>query len=294
MTWLAALTLLTALVYVPTLRYGFVFDDHNWVAWVPDPQVAAPAWRYVSRAPWAVAAWLGGGLPWAYHAVVVSLHLLNGGLLYRLARRWLSVPAALLTLTLFWLHPMQVESVAYISGGMEVLLTTYVLLALLAGPNLLGLLALALAVQLKPSAVPLLLAVPFVWTRRKYVWGAAVAAVLLIVALTPTYLAWLLRAAPLADRLQQVHQVSSALVLLGWQMITFHGYSILTDGFTSAFGTALVLALGLLAWHWRPAFLAWLWIVALLLPRALVLHDASALTLHHLYLPFLAVWLQSD
>ncbi len=67
------------------------------------------------------------------HLGVLCLHLLNGVLLWYLSRRWLSEVASVLVVTLFWLHPLQVESVAYISGGMETLLTSYTLIAVLAG-----------------------------------------------------------------------------------------------------------------------------------------------------------------
>lgn len=157
---------LTVLAYARVVTFGLVYDDAYWL-WPLRLGTGAASWIN----PFRLAAWIGGGLPWAYHALILGLHLVNGGLVYTLARRWLSDYAAAIVLMLFWLHPIQVEAVAYVSGGIEVLLTTYVLVAVLGLVsrslilNGIGAGCLWLAVTLKPSALPLLVAVSLV------VWG---------------------------------------------------------------------------------------------------------------------------
>jgi tetratricopeptide (TPR) repeat protein len=78
--------------------------------------------------------YLSWGLrPAGYHALNILLHALNGILLFRLLRslgagRGLALPVALL----FVLHPMQVESVAWITELKNVLFTTFFFGAFLA------------------------------------------------------------------------------------------------------------------------------------------------------------------
>lgn len=167
------LLVLTVIAYARVVTFGLIYDDAYWL-W--PLRLGTGAARWVN--PFRFAAWIGGGLPWAYHALILGLHLVNGGLVYTLARRWLSEYAAVIVLLLFWLHPIQVEAVAYVSGGIEVLLTTYVLIAVLGLVssslvlNGIGAFSLWLAVTMKPSALPLLVAVPLVvWVTKRSLAG---------------------------------------------------------------------------------------------------------------------------
>ena len=86
---------------------------------------------------WAGLYYWGQAAAWPFHALNVLLHLANISLLFvvlrHLGRRWdLSSPYALaLALGLFALHPMQVESVAWISGTRDLLSTFFALLTVL-------------------------------------------------------------------------------------------------------------------------------------------------------------------
>src|SRR5262245_10648359 len=69
--------------------------------------------------------------PMGYHALNVLLHLLNAWLVFRLARR-LAIPGAGFVAALFALHPMMVESVAWVSERKNVLSGFFYLAAFLA------------------------------------------------------------------------------------------------------------------------------------------------------------------
>ncbi len=307
---LGALALLTGLAYVGVWSAGFVFDDPNWIPFPTD------AWHVVQRvpgqAPWLLASWLGGGLPWAYHGFVLGLHLVNGLLLWSLLGSFLTAPAKLLTLTLFWLHPIQVESVAYVSGGTEVLLTSYVLLALLlwsigAWWSLVGgFVAFGLALTLKLSAMALLGLLPVVLrlpprgSMRVGLVLSFTAALIVGVVWSPVQLGfWLSAHLPTGPSVLEQGTVLAValwrdLALVVWP-VRFSVEPVTTFapwiGWVALAGMVLAgVGAWLLRHAWPVPFWAWAWIVVLLLPRALVRYQGSPLTLAHLYLPLLAVW----
>lgn len=90
----------------------------------------------VTSSVWAFLLWMGHGEAWPFRALNLSLHVANIILVYAilqsLARRWkLSSQMALgIGLALFALHPLQVQSVAWISGGRDLLAAFFALAAL--------------------------------------------------------------------------------------------------------------------------------------------------------------------
>lgn len=152
-----ALLLVVALgLYAPTLRYGFVWDDHDFIeanpavrapgllARVPallglgfgaSPFVGAPSpyYRPLVVLGFAVDGRLGGGRPLVFHLTNVLLNaaavLLVRALLRRggCGERW-----AILGALLFAAHPLHVESVAWSVGRTDVLATVWFLAAWLA------------------------------------------------------------------------------------------------------------------------------------------------------------------
>jgi len=128
---LPALTIAAAglLAYLPALGAGFVFDDHDFVE--QSRVLRDPLWRI-----WAGTAttdywpltwtslwveWrLWGPSPAGYHATNVALHLAAALLLWR-ALAALKLPGAWLAGLLFAVHPVGVESVAWISERKNVL-----------------------------------------------------------------------------------------------------------------------------------------------------------------------------
>lgn len=138
----ALLLIVTALVYAPTLTYGWVYEDLN----DPERFLRAPLSlsetirearlhpaRVLTGLSYDVSRVIGSPVePWGFHAVNVVLHLLNSLLLYRLAVKVIAPWAAVGALAIFALHPIQVEAVAYISARADLLMTTAILCALLA------------------------------------------------------------------------------------------------------------------------------------------------------------------
>lgn len=303
------LALLTVAAYGSVWRAPWLYDDLNWlpstsVAWTLD-------WRTWGRLPFAWANAWSGGLPWASHGLILAVHLANGLLLVSLLRRWYSVRALALVLALFWLHPLNTEAVAYVTGGIEVLLTFYVLVALKGLQSerwsgyLLAAGAFSLALALKWSALPLLLVVPVLVAGINPIVAVRFAAlvipagsVLLWSAVTSWVGPWH-HAAGTMTRWLEIQQLAVGL----WRGLSLvvvpYGFSIEHDwahvplffAAMALMGTAMT---GVLAYRaqsrWAAPWWAFVWIVGLLLPRALVLHEASPLTEHHLYLPFLALW----
>jgi len=139
--WLPFIGCVIALIaYFPALQAGFIWDDDRYVT--SNRLLTAPdgLWRiwFSQDAPSQyvpltyTSLWLEHSLWgfWAkgYHIVNVLLHAVNGWLLWRLLKA-LAIPGAWLAAALFLLHPVQVESVAWISERKNVLSLLFMLLA---------------------------------------------------------------------------------------------------------------------------------------------------------------------
>lgn len=90
----------------------------------------------VTNTLWQVLFNWGGGETWPFRVFNFSLHAFNTFLVYRLAQNWFSKnnfkPTWLLGIAplFFALHPLQVDAVAWISGGRDLLATFFGLLSL--------------------------------------------------------------------------------------------------------------------------------------------------------------------
>ncbi|HEX4824969.1 MAG TPA: tetratricopeptide repeat protein [Candidatus Polarisedimenticolaceae bacterium] len=125
--WLAAgLVALVVAAYLPVLSAGYVWDDDRHVtanAVLTAPHGLAAAWITLDATPqyyplthtvfWLEHA-LWGFAPAGYHLVNVLLHALSAVLLFRILVL-LEIPGAFLAAAIFGVHPVHVESVAWVS-----------------------------------------------------------------------------------------------------------------------------------------------------------------------------------
>jgi protein O-mannosyl-transferase len=134
------LLVIVVLAYLPAWQAGFIWDDDRYVTQNRLLDTLAGLWRiwfsqetpsqyvpltytsfWVEHQIWGL--WAAG-----YHGVNVLLHAANAWLLWRLLQR-LAVPGAWLAAALFALHPVQVESVAWISERKNLLSLFFMLLS---------------------------------------------------------------------------------------------------------------------------------------------------------------------
>ena len=128
--------------YIPAIESGFIWDDDEYVTnntllSAPDglyriwfstdsPSQYFPLVYTTFRAEYQ----LWGLNPAGYHAVNVVIHCINALLLWVILRR-LSIPGAWLASAIFSLHPVHVESVAWITERKNVLMLFFSLLSVL-------------------------------------------------------------------------------------------------------------------------------------------------------------------
>jgi len=179
-----ALILATLAVYWQVFGFGFAgLDDTAYVANNPHvlggltSRSAAWAFQTTYQSNWHPLTWIslmadakiGGGGAAAFHVTNVALHILNTILLFvflRLAtgHRWRSGAVALL----FAIHPLHVESVAWITERKDVLSTAFWLLTMLAylwyarRRSVWRYLVVVLSFALGLMAKPMLVTLPFV------------------------------------------------------------------------------------------------------------------------------------
>ena len=133
---LVALALLACVPYAPAMLWGgFVWDDNSfllqserlrevsgiWTIWFEPGEKGKEDhyWPLTHTSFW-LEHKLWGYDPTGYHVVNVLLHLANTLLVWHLMRR-LSVPGAWLVAAVFAVHPLHVESVAWITERKDVL-----------------------------------------------------------------------------------------------------------------------------------------------------------------------------
>jgi len=142
--WLKAIVIIAAAgwIYWPALHGGWLWDDSEEITWNGVLRDPAGWWKiWVSPAgvdyyplkttlQWLL--WhVGGARPALYHLTSMGLHALSGLLFWRLLGK-LGVHLAWLGGLLFVVHPLAVESVAWISELKNTLSLAFLLLAMLA------------------------------------------------------------------------------------------------------------------------------------------------------------------
>jgi hypothetical protein len=145
---IASLLLLTAIVFAPVFEASFVrFDDNAYVSENPrvlgGPTAGNIVWALTTfhASNWHPLTWIShmidarlfGRRAGGHHAVSVLVHLANGTLLFLLLTRLTgaTLPSAAVA-ALFAVHPLHVESVAWIAERKDLLSTFFWLLAALA------------------------------------------------------------------------------------------------------------------------------------------------------------------
>lgn len=182
-----ALTILAA--YWPTLRHEFVFDDRPYVSenkHVQEgltPKVVAWAFTSVRAANWHPITWLShafdcqlfGLKPAGHHATNIVLHALNSILLFFIFAQitgftWRSAFIA----GLFALHPLHVESVAWVAERKDLLSTFFLLLTIWAyfryskSPGIKTYILVVVFFVLGLMSKPMLVTLPFVLLLLDY------------------------------------------------------------------------------------------------------------------------------
>lgn len=141
--WYAVLFAVVLVVYFPALNAGFIWDDQPGHVTRPELQSLAGLGRIwfevgatqqyyplLHSAFW-LEHQLWGDAPFGYHLVNVLLHGLAACLVLKLLRR-LATPGAFLAALLFAVHPVEVESVAWVSEQKNTLSAVLYLAAMLA------------------------------------------------------------------------------------------------------------------------------------------------------------------
>ena len=126
------LAALVITAYIPALKAGFIWDDDSYLTankTLASPDGLSRTWFSLSANPqyyplvftsFLLERSLWGVNPLPYHAANVLLHLLGSLILWRVLKR-LGLPGAWLAAAVFALHPMNVESVAWITERKNVL-----------------------------------------------------------------------------------------------------------------------------------------------------------------------------
>ena len=138
----ALMVLLTIAAYTPAMRAGFIWDDDDHLT--TNPAVTAPdgldkIWSSIGTSRYypltLTSFWVQhrvwGLNPSRYHTVNIILHAVNAVLLFALLRH-LRIPGAWLAAMLWALHPVCVESVAWITELKNIQSAFFFLLTLLA------------------------------------------------------------------------------------------------------------------------------------------------------------------
>lgn len=192
--WLlyVVLLLVTLAAYLPALHGGVLWDDDAHLTAAPlmswqglgriwtDFRVTQQYYPVVNTAFWVMnEAW--GRNTLGYHFVNIALHALSACLIAGILRRW-SVPGAVIAATIFALHPLQVESVAWMSELKNTMSGVFYLLSAIAYlrfdrtrerwsyATALILFVLALGSKTVTATLPAALLIVFWWQRGRIDW----------------------------------------------------------------------------------------------------------------------------
>jgi tetratricopeptide (TPR) repeat protein len=187
-----ALVVLIAIIYLPSLRGGFLWDDDDHLTnntAVNSAEGLRQIWSSLAVSRYypltLTTFWIGRHLwglrPLPFRVANVAIHALNAVLLFALLRR-LRIPGAWMAAAVWALHPVNVESVAWITELKNTQSFLFFLLCVHSylrydetrrtGSYALALLTCAAAFTSKPSTVtlPAILLLAVWWRRRRWQW----------------------------------------------------------------------------------------------------------------------------
>lgn len=136
-----ALVFMTLVAYAPALNAGYIWDDDDYLTHNPlienldglvriwQPLQTRQYYPLVFSSFW-IEHKIWGFEPGGYHFINILLHALSAILIWRIAS-WLKLPGAWLIAAVFALHPVHVESVAWITERKNTLSAVCYLLAML-------------------------------------------------------------------------------------------------------------------------------------------------------------------
>lgn len=339
------LSILVLIAFWGALNNGFVHDDEPYVTQNPNVRsgltASSIAWAWTSEhaANWHPLTWMShmldfelfGENPRGHHATSVILHLVNTLLVFFwLERMTSSTWRSFCVAALFGIHPLRVESVAWVAERKDVLSTLFWLLASIAyvryaraGKSSLPWLAtVLLAIGL--TAKPMLLTLPFAlllldaWPLGRWRLGMSrllreKVPMFVLIAASAVVTLWAQRSGGALIRLEDLpfsqraqNAVVSLLRYVGkaiWplDLAVFYPHpqgAVPMFTVLAALLTLLAItAVAIRAWSRRPHLaLGWLWFVGTLIPvLGLVQVGSQALADRYTYVPLvglilLAVW----
>jgi hypothetical protein len=233
-----------------------------------------------------------------FHAMCLSVHLVNVLLLFGLLRAALPSRPAALSAALFAIHPVQIESVAYLSALPDLVSTTMILFGLWALERryfVLACLTCGLAVWAKEMAGVVVLLLPLWSLYRGQKWPMPMRA---IWSFGIVLCGWFLmtRFAIHPELSPQVGvglaQLGSLLSLVVWpfgRLTVDHDWRWITSDVVAWSVVGLFAALVFTPKRWAsPVTFALLWVLCAVLPRFLV-PLSEGMHEHHLYLPMVGL-----
>lgn len=309
----AAVLVLTAMLYSATRAFPFVYEDDNWLgqAQTMPTQYPIPGRALTLASHAAMTQIVGPDAGW-FHVANVALHLINGVLVYAVASALIGPLMAIGAACVFLLHPLASSAVAYVTGRADLLMTCGVLLAawcaLGASPwrwvgVAVGLGIAAASKEIGVMGLPLVALTLIQWRGwRAWSWLIGVAGLGAVLAVTSPYLVtwWEMPAQVGGPSLPWVEWIGLQLGML-WHLLALVvwpvGLSIDHDALAltttalvgAALLTALCGALVLATWRTRP-LVAWslAWVALSVAPR-FVFRTSEFLTEVHLYLSMVGI-----
>lgn len=130
-----AIVLVVLACFANSLANGFVFDDHQQVlenkllrSIANAPQILFSSYRPLRNMSYAVDFALWGERAFGFHLTNILIHAVNALLVFTLIRRFTNeILTASFAALVFALHPLQADSVAYISGRRDILFSLFYL-----------------------------------------------------------------------------------------------------------------------------------------------------------------------